>query len=122
MHSLIEGPNSYRVEVSGWNVKGVFFVESAILSWTDAGGKSVELMSRLHQSSVVFVRLIHSIAGKANFPVAYRVMSSIASGDADNRECVQLTQLHPNIAADQEAIGATSSASQSPHGQKIFAN
>ncbi len=49
MHSLLDGPNSYRVEVSGWNVKGTFFVETAVLHWTDLGEKSVELMSRLHE-------------------------------------------------------------------------
>ncbi len=121
MHSLIDGPNSYGVEVSGWNVRGVFFVEKATLHWTDAGEKSVELLSRLHESCVVFVRLIHSAGGKANFPVAYRVLS-IACEDPDGRGRVHLSQLHPHIAASQGAIDTCGSTLKTTERQKVLAN
>jgi hypothetical protein len=121
MQSLIDGPNSYRVEVSGWNVRGAFFVEKAILQWTDAGEKSVELLSRLHKSCVVFVRLIHAESGRANFPVAYRVLS-IASEDSEGRGCVQLSQLRPNVEAGREGVGGTSSASNLADREKQLVN
>jgi hypothetical protein len=121
MHSLIDGPNSYRVEVSGWNAKGNFFVEKTMLHWTDAGEKSVELLSRLRESCVVFVRLIHTASGKANFPVAYRVLS-IAFENSEGRGCVHLSQLQPNVDAGQDGIGATRSASKSAEGHKQLAN
>lgn len=91
---MIDGPNNYRVEVSGWDARELFFVEKATLQWTDAGEKSVSLMSRLREGCVVFVRLIHAFAECAHFPVAYRVVS--VSNDADGRGCARLVQLHPH--------------------------
>jgi hypothetical protein len=121
MHSLLDGPNSYRVEVSGWNVKGIFFVEQAMLHWTDVGEKSIELISRLREGCVVFVRLIHATTGNINFPVAYRVLN-IACDDLEGRGCVSLRQLHPHIDAGQDAIGTSNSASKSRESQKVLAN
>ena len=121
MHSLLDGPNSYRVEVSGWNVKGAFFVETAVLHWTDLSEKSVELMSRLHEGCVVFVRLIHATTGNINFPVAYRVLN-IGADDLEGRGCVSLRQLHPHIDAGPDAIGTTGSTAKSREAQKVLAN
>ena len=121
MYSLTDGPNSYQVEVSGWNVRGVFFVEKAMLHWTETEEKSVELTSRLHEGCVVFVRLMHTTSGSANFPVAYRVLS-IASVDSDGRGCVGLMQLRPNIEDQRRTINSTGPASRSPEGQKVFTN
>jgi hypothetical protein len=69
MHTLMDAPNRHRVEVSGWTVKGIFFVEKAKLHWTDAGDKSVELISRWDQGCA-FVLLLHTATGNANPPVA----------------------------------------------------
>jgi hypothetical protein len=90
----VDGSNNYRVEVSGWDSRELFFVEKATFQWTDSGEKSVGLMSRLREGCVVFVRLLHTFAEDANLPVAYRVLS-ITSGDGDGRGCVRLVQLHP---------------------------
>src|SRR5271163_2100774 len=96
MHTLTDEPNSYRVEVSGWNVKGIFFVEKAMLFWTAEEEKSVELMSRLQKGCVVFVRLVQTAVGDASFPVAYRVLS-IAS--EDSASCVRTwTPSSPRLA------------------------
>ncbi|HXO00142.1 MAG TPA: hypothetical protein VN881_13785 [Candidatus Acidoferrales bacterium] len=121
MNSSIDGPHSYRVEVSGWTVKGLFFVEKAMLRWTDAGEKSVELLSRLHESSLVFVRLIHIASGKANFPIAYRVLGT-ALKDSEGRGCVRLSQLRPKVSTGPDGIGGASSASKSGEAQKQLAN
>jgi hypothetical protein len=101
MHSSLDGPNSYRVEVSGWDSRELFFVEKTMFQWTDSGEKSVGLMSRLREGCVVFVRLIHAFAENANFPVAYRVLS-ITSGDQDGRGYVRLVQLHPRYERSHE--------------------
>src|SRR3984957_15593165 len=98
----IEGPNNYRVEVSGWDARELFFVEKTLFRWTDSGEKTVGLMSRLREGCVVFVRLIHAFAENANFPVPYRVQS-IAPGDGDGRGCVRLVQLHPRYESNHEA-------------------
>jgi|SRR5580704_8088704 hypothetical protein len=121
MHSLIDGPNSYRVEVSGWNVRGVFFVEKAMLHWTDTGEKSVELISPLRESCMVFVRLIHATSAKANFPIAYRVLS-IATEDSEGRGCVHLSQMSPNIDGGENGIGGISPSSKSAQRLKELSN
>jgi hypothetical protein len=89
MYSSLDGPNSHRVEVSGWDSRELFFAEKTMFQRTDFGEKSVCLMSRLREGCVVFVRLIHAFAENANFPVAYRVLS-ITSGNGDGRGCVRL--------------------------------
>jgi hypothetical protein len=101
MQTSIEGPNNYRVEVSGWDARELFFVEKTLFRWTDSGEKTVGLMSRLREGCVVFVRLIHAFAENANFPVAYRVQSIVA-GDGDGRGCVRLVQLHPRYESNHE--------------------
>jgi hypothetical protein len=101
MHSSLDGPSSYRVEVSGWDSREIFFVEKTTFQWTNSGEKSVGLMSRLREGCVVFVRLIHAFAENANFPVAYRVLS-ITSCDGDGRGCVRLVQLHPHYESHHE--------------------
>jgi hypothetical protein len=101
MQPGIEGPNNYRVEVSGWDARELFFVEKTLFRWTDSGEKTVGLMSRLREGCVVFVRLIHAFAENANFPVAYRVQS-ISDGDGDGRGCVRLVQLHPRYESNHE--------------------
>jgi hypothetical protein len=101
MQTSIEGPNNYRVEVSGWDARELFFVEKTLFRWTDSGEKTVGLMSRLREGCVVFVRLIHAFAENANFPVAYRVQS-IAPGEGDGRGCVRLVQLHPRYESNHE--------------------
>jgi len=102
MQTSIEGPNNYRVEVSGWDARELFFVEKTLFRWTDSGEKTVGLMSRLREGCVVFVRLIHAFVENANFPVAYRVQS-IAAGDGDGRGCVRLVQLHPRYESNATA-------------------
>jgi hypothetical protein len=121
MHTLTDEPNSYRVEVSGWNVKGVFFVEKAMLFWTAEEEKSVELMSRLQKGCVVFVRLVQTTVGDASFPVAYRVLS-IASDDSAGRGKVSLRQLCPNMDVEQPTIDTGGRASKLIEGQKVFTN
>jgi len=117
MHTLVDGPNSYRVEVSGWTIKGTFFVEKAMLHWTDRGEKSVELISRLHEGCVVFVRLLQTATENANFPVAYRALG-IASESSDGPARVRLRLLRPEHAT----IGAARSVRTSREATKLLAN
>ena len=37
MHSSLDGPNSYRAEVSGWDSRELFLVEKTMFQWTDSG-------------------------------------------------------------------------------------
>jgi len=67
-------PNTYRVEVSGWDASENFFVEKTALTWSGDSPKQVTLKSSLREGCVLFVRLIQSPAMSAAAPVAYQAV------------------------------------------------
>ena len=97
----LQGPvtTSYRIEISGWDMSGTFFVENTELDWSDENGKMVYLLHRVREGALVFVRLIHPTAASYTFPVAYQVEK--ASPEAvGGRWGVHLAQLHPRPSVD----------------------
>jgi hypothetical protein len=91
----LEGnPNSYAVEVSGWDASEDFFVEKTDLAWTADGMKEISLHHTVREGSVVFVRLIQPVANADNCPIAcqaVKVMEHAATGRAH----ILLSQLRP---------------------------
>jgi hypothetical protein len=77
---------SYRVEVSGWDSQGAFFVETTTLEWSEEAGKRVFLRSTVASGEIVFVRLLDS-AGRQQIPVACQVVGVCG---ADGRGCYEL--------------------------------
>lgn len=63
----------YRVEVSGWDIDEVFFVEKADLEWREETGRRVKLRTPLRKGSVIFVRLLQTNAAARPYPMAYEV-------------------------------------------------
>ena len=63
---------SYRVEVSGWDSSENFFVEKTMLDWGHDEKKEVRLRSVLREGSVVFVRLLQSLASGTTFRLLTR--------------------------------------------------
>lgn len=61
----------YDVEVSGWDVTHLFFVEKSVLEWNEETGKRTLLHHALPQGAMVFVRLLQSASEERAFPVAY---------------------------------------------------
>jgi hypothetical protein len=87
-------PNSYRVEVSGWDTSENFFVEKTMLDWGRDEKKEIHLRSALREGSVVFVRLLQPLASGNNFPIAYQAQRiGPRNGEGHSRIC--LTQLSP---------------------------
>ena len=70
MNFTTDQPNSYRVEVSGWDASENFFVEKTMLNWGRDEKKELQLRSAIREGSVVFVRLLQPLASGNNFPVA----------------------------------------------------
>jgi hypothetical protein len=83
------GANTYRVEVSGWDDHENFFVEKAMLDWSETEGKTIGLRSAVRLESVLFVRLIRPLGGGTGFPVPYRA--------------VKVEQLQPRMAFRETA-------------------
>jgi hypothetical protein len=92
--------NNYPVEVSGWDSAENFFVEKTMLHWDEAEGKTVLLRSRLHEGTVVFLRLSQPTTTANNFPIAYQVRRIDAP---DNRGLARvfLVQLRPRREAEE---------------------
>jgi len=92
-----DGPEGYRVEISGWDADEKFFVEKSRLTWMESVGKRVTVKAATPVGSVLFVRLIQPVGGGATFPVAYRAVE-FAADNQGNGGVVTLEQLQPRMA------------------------
>ena len=57
----VNGEDSYRVEVSGWDAKENFFVEKTTLEWKPEDKKSMLLRADIRPGCIVFVRLLQPL-------------------------------------------------------------
>lgn len=62
---------TYRVEVSGWDVSHIFFVEKSELSWNEESGKQITLTHALSPGTMIFVRLLQPASADRSVSVAY---------------------------------------------------
>jgi hypothetical protein len=98
-----ELPQSYRVEVSGWDTSDRFFVEKTTLDWGREADKEISLRSAVCQGCVVFVRLLQAIANSNNFPIAYQAVN-VTEREADGRMRVRLEQLRPHATRKETEV------------------
>ena len=56
MDSMVTLEKGYRVEVSGWDQAGDFFVEESTLDCQPSGQKTVQLQSVVRQGCVLFIK------------------------------------------------------------------
>jgi hypothetical protein len=103
----------YRVEVSGWDAKEVFFVEKSTLAWTESAGKTISLKALIRIGSVLFVRVIQPLGRGSSFPVPYRVVESLESeaGERGSSGVITLERLQPRMASRETATHFVASAS-----------
>lgn len=92
-------PNTYRVEVSGWDASENFFVEKTTLTWAADSPKQLTLRSSLREGCVLFVRLIQSPAMSTAAPVAYQAVQVEPPTQAhpDSLTRVSLVRLRPRM-------------------------
>lgn len=84
----------YAVEVSGWDVSEVFFVEKTSLAWAEHGIKEISLRRPVREGCVIFVRLMQPVATGDNYPIACQAVKVLELA-AEGRSVVQLMQLRP---------------------------
>ncbi|MGH9682938.1 MAG: hypothetical protein ACRD4S_04925 [Candidatus Acidiferrales bacterium] len=94
MDFTIDRPNSYRVEVSGWDQAQEFFVEKTMLDWREQDIKEISLRCTLREGSVVFVQLVQSLAKEVGFPVAYQAVN-IGPRNDNGEMRARIEQLRP---------------------------
>jgi hypothetical protein len=63
---------TYRVEVSGWDVSHIFFVERSELSWNEENGKQITLTRALNPGTMIFVRLLQATSADRAVAVPYQ--------------------------------------------------
>lgn len=63
-----------RVEISGWDVDEMFFVERAEVDWDESGEQIHIRMNRtLRMGAVIFLRQMAGMIGSQSYPLAYSV-------------------------------------------------
>jgi len=85
---------SLPVEVSGWDNRGSFFVEHAILDCTESGGKVLALRRSVSCRSLLFLRTLYSDFVGKSYPEAYRV-ESIDSTESSGFKYLHLENFLP---------------------------
>ena len=60
------------MEVSGWDVSHIFFVEKSELSWSEANGKQIALTRALSPGTMIFVRLLQATSADRSVAVPYQ--------------------------------------------------
>jgi hypothetical protein len=73
---------TYRVEVSGWDVSHIFFVEKSELSWNEENGKQIALTRALSPGTMIFVRLLQTTSADRSVAVPYQAeqLASMSEG------------------------------------------
>lgn len=99
---------SYRVEVSGWGLNDVFFVEKTDLFWTEGEERKIFLRRALPEGAVIFIRLIAPETSYNSVPMAYQV-EKVQPMDSTGLCEMRLLQLHPR----SKTSAAGTDASQS---------
>src|ERR1700722_17245977 len=99
----VNGEDTYRVEVSGWDAKENFFVEKTTLEWKPEDKKSMLLRADIRPGCIVFVRLLQPLATATSFPIAYEALTG-AEKDMSGAARVSLERLRPR-ATYKETFG-----------------
>ena len=76
MPTTIEQSGPQIVEVSGWDARREFFVESVQLESDGTSGKTLTLEHGLSRGAVVFLRLVRPLGSRWCPPVAYAAEST----------------------------------------------
>jgi hypothetical protein len=96
MDSMMMRPEGDRVEVSGWDQAGDFFVEETALDCPPGGQKTVQIQSAVRQGCVLFVRELQPDSIVRNLPVPHQAQA-VTELDAQGRMRVSLLQMQPRV-------------------------
>jgi hypothetical protein len=114
MGDTLNYPGKYRIEVSGWGLDNIFFVEKTDLLWSQIGGTQVRLHRALPEGTIIFVRLVAPESLNRPIPVAYQV-EDIKPMDSNGQCEMRLLQLCPRTKAPIEGGTASYSVEDLPN-------
>jgi hypothetical protein len=98
MTKTFDSLGNYRIEVSGWGLDDIFFVEKTELLWSQAGEKYILLHRALPEGAMIFVRLLDSNSINGSVPVAYQV-NRVRAMDCNGQCEMRLLPLYPRSKA-----------------------
>jgi hypothetical protein len=102
-HPAREGA-TYRVQISGWDSRKDFFLETVALEWLPSGGKRVCLRHPPQKNDLVFVRLLLPLDNDHTCPVPC-VVEQIIGPDESGYFFVILAPVHPTCPGQPEPRG-----------------
>jgi hypothetical protein len=110
---------NYRIEISGWGLNNLFFVEKTALTWTEGEEKKLHLHHALPDGAIIFVRLIAPENSYSSVPVAYQV-ENVQPMNPEGLCEMRLLQLHPRSKARtrNKATSRSAESSSNSHRQK----
>ena len=94
MNKITNYSGNYQIEVSGWGLDDIFFVENSNLSWSGEEEKRLTLRHAISEGAVIFVRLIAPEPSFTSVPVAYEA-HDVQPMNSDGLCEMRLSQLHP---------------------------
>jgi hypothetical protein len=112
MGNAAASQGKYRIEVSGWGLNDVFFVEKTDLLWSEGGEKRLLLHHALSEGAVIFVRLMAPETSCGLVPVTYQVENVKPMNSTGLCE-MRLVQVHPRSKAHTRSSFASRSAKYS---------
>ena len=115
MSNSFDGPDDYRIEISGWGMDNSFFAERTDLMWSADGEKQVQLHRALPEGAMVFIRLLGSEPSNGTVPVAYQIQR-VSPMDRNGRCRMSLAQLHPQ---SKESLDGKNASNDSEDSQRV---
>ncbi len=95
-----------RVELSGWDISGKFFLEAAYLIGLAEGEIFAELRQRVKLGAPIFVRRLGGESRPGDLPTIYQIRA-VESRGANGSGCVRLRLLKPvQTFAEPEGLGS----------------
>jgi hypothetical protein len=112
MGNYFDGPDDYRIEISGWGLDNSFFAERTDLLWSADGEKQIQLRRALPDGAIVFIRLLGIEPSCGTVPVAYQIQG-ITPMDRNGRCRMRLVQLHPRSKESPDGKNASNDSEDS---------
>jgi hypothetical protein len=109
MDDKVSFSGNYRIEISGWGLNNVFFVEKTDLLWTEGEEKKLHLHHALPDGAIIFVRLIAPENSYRSVPVAYQI-ENVQPMNSEGLCEMRLLQLRPRSRAHARNDVASRSA------------
>jgi hypothetical protein len=103
LFDTLKQSDTQLVEVSGWDEKENFFVETSDLDWDDFAGKHLCLQHKLTNGAMIFVRALHRGGGSGQFPPSVYVVEFLGN-DTDGHHEFRLNAVRPRYSREDHPV------------------